>query len=161
MQFRDPIEKEIDGKTYILSKFPAVAGREIVCKYPLSGLPKLGDYGVNEETMFKLMKYVAVKLPDGKQLALENRALIDNHIDSWETLTKIEYAMMEYNCSFFRNGRILSFFEDFVQKLPQWISKMWTGLSEQSSEQDKLIGSANQKEAIMANLQKRAPNFID
>ena len=37
-----------DGKErrYILSKFPAVEGREIVAKYPISALPKLGDYAV-------------------------------------------------------------------------------------------------------------------
>lgn len=34
-------------------------------------------------------------------------------------------------------------------------------LQAESTEQDKLIGSANQKEAIMANLQKRSPNFTD
>ena len=34
-------------RTYILSKFPAVQGREIISKYPLSAMPKLGDYAVN------------------------------------------------------------------------------------------------------------------
>ena len=124
----EPIEKEIDGKTYIISKFPAVAGREIVAKYPLSGMPKLGDYAVNEETMLKLMKYVCVITPSG-QLALSSKDLIDNHIQSWETLARLEWTMLEYNCSFFRDGRISSFFRDFLQKLPAWISKTLTGLS--------------------------------
>ena len=35
------------------------------------------------------------------------------------------------------------------------------GLLQESFEQDKLIGSANQVEAIKANLEKRAPNFED
>ena len=30
----EPKEFEVNGKTFILSKFPAVQGREIVAKYP-------------------------------------------------------------------------------------------------------------------------------
>ncbi len=128
----EPKEIEIEGKTYIISKFPAVAGREILAKYPTSGLPKIGDYAINEETMLKLMCYVAVPQEHGP-LKLTNRALIDNHVKSWEALAKIEIAMMEYNCSFFQNGRVLSFLNDFAQKLPAWVSKMLIALSQQSS----------------------------
>jgi enoyl-CoA hydratase/carnithine racemase len=35
------------------------------------------------------------------------------------------------------------------------------GLLQESFEQEKLIGSANQVEAINANLEKRSPNFED
>lgn len=63
----EPIEKEIplpDGgtKTFILSKFPAIAGREIVTQYPTTGAPKIGDYKTNEALMLKLMAYVAVPI---------------------------------------------------------------------------------------------------
>ncbi len=133
----DEIVKEIDGRNYTLSKFPAVAGREIIAKYPLSGMPKLGEYKVNEETMLKLMAFVQVDLENGVKLPLNSAALVNNHVTSWETLAKIEFAMLEYNCSFFQDGRISSLFEDFAQKLPQWISKMLTALSAQSSGQDK------------------------
>ena len=133
----DPKEIIVDGKTFIISKFPAVAGREIIAKYPLSGMPKLGDYKINEETMLKLMGYVAVNLGNGK-IALSTPALIDNHTGSWETLCKIEMAMMEYNCSFFQDGRISNFWKDFTEKLPAWILKMWTAFSQQSSRTEKL-----------------------
>jgi hypothetical protein len=135
-----PKDIEINGKTYILTKFPAVAGREIITQYVASGIPKIGDYKVNEEMMLKLMCYVFVPMPNGNPLALSNRMLIDNHVvgdDAWETLGKIEIAMMEYNCSFFRNGRISSFFDDFAQKLPQWIIKISTALSDRSSQTTK------------------------
>lgn len=132
-----PIEREFDGKTYILSKFPAVAGREIVAKYPLSGLPKLGDYAVNEETMLKLMAFVGVKDGAGNVLQLTTRALVDNHIESWETLAKIEFAMMEYNCSFFADGRASNFFEDIARKLPAWTTKILTDSLQQLSAKNK------------------------
>ena len=132
----EPKAVSIDGKDFILSKFPAVSGREIIAKYPLSGMPKLGDYQLNEETMLKLMSYVAVKINDAP-VCLTTRGLVDNHAGSWETLAKIEIAMMEYNCSFFQDGRISNFFDDFAQKLPVWISKMLTGLSEQLLQTEK------------------------
>jgi len=130
-----PKEIEVNGKTFIISKFPAVAGREIVSQYVTSGLPKLGDYKRNEEIMFKLMCYVAVPIKGAKPLALTTPALIDNHVvgeDSWEMLGKLEIAMMEYNCSFFRNGLISNFFGGLAQKIPTWVSKILTDLSVRS-----------------------------
>lgn len=132
-------EKEIDvnGKTYILSKFPAVAGREIITNYPLSGLPKVGDYKTNESIMLKLMSYVAIPRDGAAPLRLTTRELIDNHIKDWETLVTIEKEMMVYNCSFFQNGRASTFFDDIAQNLPAWILKTLTGLSAQLSQKEK------------------------
>lgn len=126
-----------EEKTYILSKFPAIAGREIIAKYPLSAMPKLGDYSVSEETMLKLMSYVAVPMPEGDPFRLTIRAAVDNHVPDWETLAKIEMAMMEYNCSFFRDGRISDTLEKFVQKVLRLISQTLTASSDQSSQMTK------------------------
>jgi len=95
-----------DKKTYTISKFPAIAGREIICKYPTSAMPKVGDYEVNQETMLKLMKYVSCN-----GVALKTQALVDNHVPDWETLGKIEAEMIGYNCSFFHNGKISGFLD--------------------------------------------------
>lgn len=123
-------------KTYILSKFPAVQGREIVAKYPTSNLPKLGDYAVSEETMLKLMCYVGVSVGD-KVLQLTTRELVNNHVTDWETLAKIELAMMEYNCSFFQKGTLSDFLGDVVQKVIMKISEISIPSSAQSSEPGK------------------------
>lgn len=129
-----------DGQTrvYILSKFPAIAGREIVAKYPLSAMPKLGDYAVNEETMLKLMAYVGVPV-EGKDapLMLTTRALVDNHIPDWETLARVEIAMMEYNVSFFGNGKASGFLDAMTRKLQALLSQTLTDLSGQSSPKEK------------------------
>ena len=136
MHLLEPKEINIDGKNFILSKFPAIAGREIIAKYPLTGLPKIGDYQLNEETMFKLMAYVAVKINDIK-IPLNTPELINNHTGNWETLAKIEVAMMEYNCSFFQNGRVSTFLNDTAQNIPRWIIKTLTSLSLQLSPTEK------------------------
>lgn len=143
MPLLDAVEKTFvtqagDTRTYFLSKFPAVAGREIIAGYPLTGLPKIGDYKVNEEMMLKLMAHVGVPVegrPD--PLPLSTRALVDNHVPDWETLARIEMAMMEMNCSFFRDGRALSFFQGIAQQAKGWISETLTHLSAQSSSQAK------------------------
>lgn len=123
-----------DERVYILSKLPAIAGREIVAKYPLSAMPKLGDYAVNEETMLKLMAYVGVPMGEGKDpLRMTTRALVDNHVPDWETLARIEVAMMEYNVSFFGNGKASSFLEAIALKAQQLLSRTLTDLSAQFS----------------------------
>ena len=123
-----------DGKnhTYILSKFPAVQGREIISKYPLSAMPKLGDYAVNEETMLKLMSYVAVP-QKATPLRLETIALVNNHVDSWETLAKIEIEMMQYNCSFFLKDRALTFLDVCLQTLTARATEILTTSLQSSS----------------------------
>lgn len=129
----EPKELTLDGKTYLLSKFPAIQGREIVAKYPLSAMPKLGDYEVNEATMLKLMSFVAVVGADGNAIRLQTRALVDNHVPNWEVLAKLEMAMLEYNCSFFGNGGASTFFEGITRKAQQLITQMLTASSAQSS----------------------------
>lgn len=140
--FLEPKEVIVDGKTFTISKFPAIAGREIVAKYLPSGLPKVGDYSVNEEMMFKMMNYVSIN-----GIVLSTPALIDNHIGSWETCLRVEAEIMAYNCSFFREGGVSNFFDDLKQTLPPLILKMWTGLLELLSQAEK-PPSKNSKKAI-------------
>ena len=140
MDLLDPSELTLTGydgkeRTYTLSRFPAVQGREIVAKYPMSALPKLGDYQVSEETMLKLMAFVAVD-SNGKQLRLSTRALVDNHVPDWETLAKLEMAMMEKNCSFFTNGKALSSLSGLCQTALQRIIGTLTPSSASSSPKD-------------------------
>jgi len=120
-----PLETQRSGvKTFVLSKFPAIPGREIVTKYPLSNIPKIGEYQQSEEVMLKLMSFVAVVLPNGEHLRLTTRALVDNHVGDWETLARLEWAMLEYNCSFFGRGLNSDFFASISQKAAKWISQM-------------------------------------
>ena len=126
-----------ENRAYILSKFPAVQGREIIAKYPLSAMPKLGDYAVNEETMLKLMAFVAVPRDGGEPLPLSTRALVDNHVPDWETLARIEFAMMEYNVSFFGNGKGSTSLEAITKKAQAFLSQTLMDLSGQSSRKEK------------------------
>lgn len=138
----EPMDKEIPTgnggtKTFVLSKFPAVAGREIVTQYPTTGMPKLGEYKQNEEIMLKLMCYVGIRMDNGDVLQLRTKELVNNHVPDFETLMRVEWAMMEYNCSFFRNGAASALFGNLSEKVQQLITKTLTGLLPQSSAKGK------------------------
>lgn len=130
--FLHPKDVEIGGKTFVLSKFPAVAGREIITQYPLTAIPKVGEYKANEAMMLKLMCYVGVRAGD-KVVALTTRELIDNHIPDWETLAQIEVGMIEYNCSFFGDGRASTFFDGIALKVKEFLTQTLTDSLAQSS----------------------------
>jgi hypothetical protein len=123
-----------DTREYTISRIPAVQAREIVSQYPVSAVPKIGDYKVNEAMMLKILSYVTVTTDAGTELALTNKTLIDNHVPDWETLARIEMAMVEYNTSFFSNGKSSSFFENIGQKAQVLITKTLTDLLAQSSQ---------------------------
>lgn len=110
-------------KTFILSTFPAVQGREIVTGYPTSNVPKLGSYNVSEELMLKLMCFVAVPIEGKEPLQLTTKALVNNHVPDWETLARLEMKMLERNCSFFKDGRALTLFQGIAQAVQQLTTK--------------------------------------
>ena len=133
----EPLDKEFtlgDGtkKTFVISKFPAIAGREIVTQYPVTGAPKIGEYKTNETLMLKLMAFVGVRHESGV-ISLATAELVNNHVPDFETLLKIEWAMMEYNCSFFRNGSALRSLDSLKAKFRTSISKTLTELLGQLS----------------------------
>lgn len=121
-------------RNYILSKFPAIAGREIVTKYPTTNIPNIGEYQQSEEVMLKLLAFVAVPQSEGPPLRLTTRALVDNHVPDWETLAKLEWKQLEYNTSFFGNGPNSDFFGSIGPKAAAWISKILIPLLQQSSQ---------------------------
>lgn len=125
-------------KMYTISKFPATVGREICTQYPLAAIPKLGDYGRNEELMFKMMCYVGVPgaAPGGEPLMLTTEQLVNSHIPDFESLLRLEMAMMEYNCSFFARGKASSWLEVLVQKVQVLVTQTLMDYSARSSKSD-------------------------
>ena len=106
MELIRPKEFNSESGTFILSKFPATIGREIMFKYPIGNIPKLASYLESEQAMLLLMQHVEKKLPD-RNLRLDSKILINQHIEGGgEELIKIEYAVLCYNYSFLPAGGI-------------------------------------------------------
>lgn len=127
------VPTEAGERTFVLSKFPAIAGRRIVTQYPTTAMPKVGDYQTNEALMVELLGYVEAVTPEGERIRLSSRALIDNHVPDFEALMRLEWAMMEYNCSFFRSGALSGLAERAIPALSRMISQTLTDLLAQSS----------------------------
>lgn len=132
-EFLEPKEIEINGLSFIISKFPATTGREIVARYTCANIPKVGNYNESEAVMLKLMSHVARVTAAGDEIRLSNRALVDNHVPDWETLTRLEWEMMQYNCSFFQNGKASDFFQNLGRLASSKVTEMLTGLLARSS----------------------------
>lgn len=138
MELLQPKDFEVvdqNGTTrhYVISKFNAVDGREIVNQSLLSSIPKLGDYAVSQEIMFKVLSFVAVRHADGKMQRLITRDLIINHIPDWEALDAVEKAIMEYNNAFFLQEKVSAFLSGLSEKVPPLIMQILTPFLEQLS----------------------------
>ena len=110
------IDSDRQQHPFIISRFPATIGREILAKYPLSNAPKIGDYEVSKEAMLKMMAYVAVE-KEGQEIYLKTSTLIDNHVPDGEALIRLELEMLKYNTSFFGNGGSQNFLQYLLGKL--------------------------------------------
>ncbi len=124
-----------DEKTFIIHEIPAWEAREIIAQYPVSALPKLGDYKVNEAMARKMLAHVEVVTGTGENLKLKTVELINNHCD-FVTLARLEGLMFTLNFSFFLQGPISSFSAIISQKAQAFLSSMSMGFSGQSSQKD-------------------------
>lgn len=129
-----PSEFAIKGKTYLLGKFPAITGREILTQYPLTALPKVGSYETNEALMLKIMGYVGVQI-EGRDvpLMLTTAALVNNHVPDAETLMRLEWAMMAHNFESLKNGVASGFLEALAAKVQESIGSILTQFVASSS----------------------------
>lgn len=143
--------KDCDGveKTFIISRVPAIPMREVMAKYPVSNIPKLGEYQASKDVMKLLMSYVAVQFDDGqntREIRLVNEALINNHIVDGEQLLRIEYAMLQYNTSFFGQGDLSAFLHGLIAKhLPSIIQTVTDSLRASSPATRDLSATPNSK----------------
>lgn len=129
----EPKEINVDGKTFIISKFPALAGYEIATQLTWTAVPKLGVFSEHRAMLIKMLGYVAVPMEGASQpLQLTTEALIDNQCGSWETMAKVGYSIYEYNVSFLGNGSLTGFLDGVIEKLPDFISQILTKWQGQS-----------------------------
>lgn len=115
-------ELTLNGKTYHINKFGALAGRAIVAQYPLSVILHNKEYERNEDVMLRLMSHVDVVLADGGVQPLSTRALIDNHISDWADLVAIEIEALKYNAPQFFDGTA----QGLMGRAESWISAKLT-----------------------------------
>lgn len=136
----DPVSVAIkdsngDERNFTIGKMPATIGREVLAKFTLSNLPKVGDYDVSHEAMLKMMRFVETE----SGIRLTTTALVDNHVPDGEALMRLEIEMMRHNTSFFGRagnqslgGFLLARIQEYVPSIMQTL----TAFLQQSSPPD-------------------------
>lgn len=129
---------DIDGeeKKYLITRFPATAGMEILYKLPTAGIPKIGDFEVLKETRDDIFKYVYA-VTDGGEIALTTKALIDNHVPDAETAYKVMGAILTYNFQSISKLTSGSLISSMSEKILSVSRKLLTELSASSSPKSK------------------------
>lgn len=127
----EPKEVEIEDRVankktvFVLSKIPAFQARTIMLNYVPTQIMNFNrDEKKVEEMIMKLLYFVGVKLEDGRIVRLETRDLINNHCPSFETIIQLEAQMIDYNTSFFKDGKGLT----FLQRLEALATEKITGI---------------------------------
>lgn len=127
--------KAMDGseREFVISKFPALAGRKIITQYLPTAMPKVGEYAANEALLIEMMAFVSAITPDGTELRLTTRGLIDNHVPDYEALMRLEAEVLGYNSTVFQNAARLISSGGIGERAAEWITQTLTRLSQQSS----------------------------
>lgn len=113
--------QDMDGNehTFVISRLPYPVAREVAAVYPVSNMPKVGDYKASEGVMLKLMKHVAIQPEESDMIRLVNIDLISNHIPDATVGLKLEAQMLAYNFDFFGQGGLSAFLKRFSEtRLP-------------------------------------------
>lgn len=126
-------EITLGGKTYTLTKFDAITGREILTQYPMTALPKVAEYKSNEALMLKVMRHVFIVQEGREPLALTTPALVNNHVPDAETLMRLEWAMLTHNFQSLKNGAASGFLEALAKRVQESIGSTLTQLLARSS----------------------------
>lgn len=118
---------DMDGgeHTFVISRLPYPVAREVAAVYPVSNMPKVGDYKASEAVMLKLMKHVAIQPEESDMIRLVNMDLISNHIPDATVGLKLEAQMLAYNFDFFGQGGLSAFLKRFSEtRLPSIIKTL-------------------------------------
>ncbi len=102
----EPKEIELDGKRYIIHKFPAWQGVHLVGKIPLAVDFMHPDEELRQKVWSDVFKYIAVPVTKGTPLFLSTEALIDNHVKGWPQMLKLMKLIAEYNDGFLDDGKL-------------------------------------------------------
>lgn len=112
---------------FIISKLPCLVGREIMVRYPVSFVPKVGNYEVNEAMCLKMLQYVEKVTPQ-RNIRLTDATLINQHIKPGGDIAILEKEMIMYNFDFLRDGTASAFLESWRLKAEGKATKILTNL---------------------------------
>jgi hypothetical protein len=103
----EPKEIDVDGKKYLIHKFPAWEGILLVGRIPQAMAFTQENLQASGEVWAEVFSYIAVPMPKGgSPLFLTNQDLVNNHVKGWKQMLALFRAIMEYNDGFLENGKL-------------------------------------------------------
>lgn len=129
---------------FTISEPPATVAREILLKYPLANTLKLQDFDTSQETMLKLMRYVARETDQGPVM-LSTQALVDNHVPDALVLFKLEALMLDHMSGFFALVRNPDFLAGLIAKIPPSLMQTATRFLQSLSASGLQAGQSSEK----------------
>lgn len=133
----EPKEVEINGYKFIISKMPCTVAQEVIFNLPNGLIPIIADFKKAEEQAFKMLAYCERVYTDGRSnVPLVSRAIIDNHVPDFDTLRKLEWECLQFNFSFFADGRALTLLNQGISLAKSNLSEILTGLLDKLSVPD-------------------------
>lgn len=133
IEILDKVENK--KNVYVISKIPAFEAVSIFDQelpalvVNMLNINSLSRDRIKELTL-NILQYVAVKTPEGKEIPLSTPALINNHCPSFETINELLKQMIDYNTSFFKDGKSLN----FLKRLEALATEKITGILAQLSD---------------------------
>lgn len=112
---------------FLISKLPCLVGREVLVKYPVSLVPKIGDYATSEEMCIRLMSFVEKVTPQ-RNIRLSDATLINQHVAPGGEIWLLEKEMLMYNFDFLEDGTASAFLEMWKSKAESKATKILTNL---------------------------------
>ena len=110
-----PKQIEINGQEFVIGKFNAYDGEEIIGKLLIKAIDQLKDFTGFQEVCNKMLSYAAVRTEKG-YLRIINKSVGEGHIQDWETKLELQGQLTEYNCSFLPEGTVSNFLKTFRQE---------------------------------------------
>lgn len=111
---------ELNATKYRILPMDVFDGRRIMHEYPMTMLPKIGDYKANEELFKILMRYVEVELAPNIWQKLDTDELIRQHVSAKDTIV-LEREVVDLTTGFFSSGKLMTIgmeiTEFFIKKL--------------------------------------------
>ncbi len=111
-------EIEVGGKRFLLSKINPVDSRDCMMEY-MASITDGADMslGSSEKTLLKILPFVCVKTGE-IWTRLETKELVNSHVTDVFDLISLEMQMVEYNWSFFGQGKTSAFSEMLKKNAP-------------------------------------------
>lgn len=109
-QFLDPKEVEVGGKTYRISRIPALEAQAVYADI----IRTTGDYGdlgmtmMPESLVLRILKYCAVKVETGDFIVLDTRDIVNTNLTRTIDLIALQLEMVKHNFSFLTDGSLTS-----------------------------------------------------